>query len=73
MTNVCNQYYKCPTTGVEMIFRFSRGSGWGVSFPFGIKQMRKLKEAGIRVPFPETPDEYKQEVEDFYKRLEEWK
>lgn len=73
MTEVCNQYYKCPTTGVEMIFRFSRGSGWAVGFPFERMGFDTLHNQNIKVPFPETPDEYKQEVEDFYKRLEEWK
>lgn len=69
--NIPNQYYKCPVTGIEMYFKFDRGSGWSVGFPKGHNGLREMKKAGLKIPFPDTPKQYEKEVEEFYRMLEE--
>lgn len=70
--NVPNQYWKCSVTGIEVNFTFTRGTGWGASFPRGFKGMRTLKDQGIKVPFPEVPPEYDYECSEWHRRFKEY-
>lgn len=60
-----DQYYKDVLTGIEMNFSFDTKRGWMVSFPH--KQPEYLSE----ISYPETPEKYKAQIEQFYKDLEE--
>lgn len=62
-------YYKCPTTEVEMKFTMESSFGWGVSFPKGIKEYRKLLEANIDIPWPILSAEEQAVVDASYENL----
>lgn len=67
-----NQYFKCPETGIEMIFRFRLGSGWCVAAPEGqscIPVLRYGIDTGKKVPFPKTPAKYLKQEKRFYDNL----
>jgi hypothetical protein len=67
-----NQYFKCPDSGIEMVFRFRIGSGWAVGPPEGkscIPVLRYTMDTGNKIPFPETPEKYKKQERKFYDNL----
>lgn len=67
-----NQYFKCPDSGIEMVFRFRIGSGWGVAAPEGqscIPVLRYSINTGKGIPFPKTPKKYEKQERNFYDNL----
>lgn len=64
--NYPNQYYKDPSSGVEMEFKFYTDYGWTVCFP----NIEYIKDFTASIPFPETPEEYKESVKKYYEALD---
>ena len=66
--NICSQYYKDLESGVEMLFRFDTQRGWMVSF-----QTPNFIDLplGYKVSYPPTPEKYKEQIDKFYKDLDE--
>lgn len=65
--NICSQYYKDLESGVEMLFQFDTQRGWSVSF-INLEDEQDVK---FIVPFPKDPEKYKEQIDKFYKDLEE--
>lgn len=69
---VPDQYFKCPETGIEMVFKFRLGSGWSVGAPEGqssIPVLRYSRDTGRKIPFPKTPAKYAKQEREFYEKL----
>lgn len=69
--HIPNQYFKCPETGLEMIFTFRLGSGWTVQGIPGqsVLQILRYNRVGRKIPFPKTPKKYEKQERDFYDNL----
>lgn len=70
-TDMVQQYYKCPTTGVEMNFRKDMDWGWCISFPHGHKGHRAMRDAGLEIPWPKLSDSDQKVVDANYQKLHE--
>lgn len=71
-TWIPNQYYKCPETGLEMVFTYRLGSGWGVGAPEGMSSLPILtyfRTTGCKIPFPSTPLKYAVQEKEFYEMI----
>lgn len=69
---VPDQYFKCPETGIEMVFKFRLGSGWSVGAPEGQSSIPVLRygiDTGRKIPFPKTPAKYSKQEREFYEKL----
>lgn len=70
--NIPNQYFKCLETGIEMVFTFTIGSGWGVGAPTGQSSLPVLKyyrTTGRKILFPKTPQKYAAQEREFYETM----
>ena len=65
--DIVKQYYKCPTTGVEMNFSKYPDFGWSVSFPQVQPGDAFFFEGNI--PWPELTEAEKLVVDENYKKL----
>lgn len=68
-TDMVQQYYKCPTTGVEMNFRKDTDCGWCISFPQVQPGDAFFFESII--PWPKLSEEEQKVVDANYQKLHE--
>lgn len=66
-TDMVQQYYKCPITGVEMNFRKDAEYGWVVCFPKSSIDEALDYEGAI--PWPYLSEKEQKEVDNNYKEL----
>lgn len=66
-----NQYFKCPDSGLEMVFKFRIGSGWSVRAAYAEDALKVLQynKPYRKIPFPKTPKKYEKQEREFYDSL----
>ena len=72
-TDMVQQYFKCPITGVEMNFTKDEQWGWCIQFIdadfLEDSPDTLLEQAGVQIPWPELSPEEKKDVDNNYKEL----
>lgn len=68
-SDMVQQYYKCPTTGMEMRFTKTEKWGWSVCFPFA--SITETLDYEGEVPFPKLSDSDQKTVDANYQKLHE--